>query len=378
LFFVILISAAAWTVQADNDWKLSPESAESIGHLNVEIPYHVGEGLDLFTGTLPAETPDSIAPWPTVDWTVSTPEEQGMDRRILTDAFRYAAGQGSMAVLVIRNGYIVGEWYGPGWTEETRQSGFSIAKSFSSAIVGMLIDDGVFTGLDQPVSQFITEWQDGEHDGVTIRNLLSMNSGLYWDPITDYIILPTRPDQNAFAVGLPMESAPGSLWVYNNSACQVISELILRATGMQAANYASHRLAAKIGMWNAGWLTDNAGNTLTYQSVIASAREFAKFGYLFLRGGEWDGEQIVSSGWVAESTTLSQMLNPFYGYLWWCNTAGLMWTAVPADAYAAMGFQERRIYVVPSLDIVAVRLGDASLSWSDNRFLGTVCGSVIE
>jgi CubicO group peptidase (beta-lactamase class C family) len=300
-----------------------------------------------------------------------------MDRQILTDAFRYAMGQGSKAVLVIRNGYIVGEWYGPGWTQESVQTGFSIAKSFSSALVGMLIEDGVFTGLDQPVSQFITEWQDGKHDTVTVRNLLSMNSGLYWDPINDYIILPTRPDQNSFAVGLPMADIPGATWVYNNSACQVVSELILRATGMQAANYAAYRLASKIGMWNADWLTDMVGNTLTYQSVIASAREFAKFGYLFLRGGVWDGEQILSSDWVEESTTRSQVLNPFYGYLWWCNTGGLMWTDVPADAYAAMGFQEKKIYVVPSLDLVAVRLGDAAVTWSDNYFLGGVCSSVV-
>ncbi|RJP67952.1 MAG: hypothetical protein C4532_13805, partial [Candidatus Abyssobacteria bacterium SURF_17] len=131
-------------------------------------------------------------------------------------------------------------------------------------------------------------------------------------------------------------------------------------------------------MWNAAWMSDTAGNTLTYMGVVASAREFAKFGYLYLRGGVWEGQQILSADWVSESTQPSQIMNPFYGYLWWLNTAGATWPNVPEDAFAAMGMNEKRIYVVPSLDIVAVRLGAPQAAWNDNAFLGRVCASVIE
>ena len=365
------------SVSAEQPQWLSPEGRESIQGLNIPLPDN--PSLDWAAPDRAHARPavEAMAPWPTVDWSVSTPEDQGMDSATLDTAFDYAIVHGSKALVVIRNGYIVDEWYGSGWDENRRQKGFSVAKSFSSALVGMLIENGAVASVDTQVAWYVPEWRDWQHRTVTVRNLLSMNSGLYWGFINDYLILTTRPDQNAFAVGLPMENYPGAIWIYNNSACQVLSELILQTSGMQAADYAHYRLSSQIGMWNASWLTDRAGNTLTYQSVIASAREFAKFGYLYLRQGEWDGVQIVSSDWVLESTQPSQSLNPYYGYLWWLNTAGGMWPDAPADAYAALGFQEKRIFVVPSLDIVAVRLGDGNPSWDDNAFIGPICNSVL-
>jgi CubicO group peptidase (beta-lactamase class C family) len=318
-----------------------------------------------------------MAPWPTWDWSISTPEDQGMDDATMDTAFDYAIAHGSKAIVVIRNGYIVGEWYGPDWDKDRRQRGFSIAKSFTSTLVGMLIDKGAIPSVDTQVAWYIPEWRDRQHRTVTVRNLLSMNSGLYWTPVNDYLILATRPNQSAFAVGLPMESPPGIFWIYNNAACQVLSALILNTTGMQAGDYAYYHLWSQIGMHNASWMTDRVGNTLTYQSVIASAREFAKFGYLYLRQGEWDGVQIVSRDWVLESTQPSHFRNSFYGYLWWLNIGNGMWPDAPADAFAAMGANDKRIFVVPSLDLVAVRLGDRNPDWDDNAFIGPICNSVL-
>ncbi len=376
LLCLLFCVAPASFARAEQPGKLSREALESVRSLNLHLPSEFPDTPDIYQQAEPVVPPQVIAPWPTIDWSVSTPEEQGMKSGLLNAAFLYAVRNDSKAVVVIRNGYIVGEWYAEGWNETTRQSGFSMAKSFSSALVGMLIDDGYITSVDQPVADYVSEWDDFRHGKVTVRNLLSMNSGLYWDAVSDTVILATRYDQSAFAVGLPIEASPGRTWVYNNSAVQVISELILQAAGMPAEDYARERLWNKIGMWNATWLKDKAGNTLTYQSVIASAREFAKFGYLYLRGGMWDGEQIVPAEWVAESTRFSQLLNPVYGYLWWLNTAGLWWPNVPADAFAASGLNEKKIYVVPSLDIVAVRLGSAQPTWDDNAFLGLICASV--
>ncbi len=373
---VLLCLSVSGAARAEEPAWLSPESAESIQGLNLRLPSHLPRAGRVEAEPFREAAPIVIAPWPTYEWAESTPEAQGMSREVLIEAFRYAIANRSKAVVVIRHGYIVGEWYAEGWDKNRRQTGFSMAKSFSSAIVGMLIDDGLIGNVDNKAAWYVPEWRDARHRTVSVRNLLSMNSGLYYDPFTDYILLPSQPDQSAFAVGLPMEAYPGTTWVYNNSACQVISELVLQTSGMQAADYARERMGNKIGMWNATWMTDQVGNTLTYQSVIASAREFAKFGYLYLRRGEWDGEQIVSREWVLESTRRSQSLQIFYGYLWWLNTWGLWWPDVPADAYAAMGLNEKRIYVVPSLDIVAVRLGAGQPSWSDNDFLGPVCNSV--
>ena len=238
-----------------------------------------------------------------------------MDSQILTSAFRYAARKESKGVVVVRNGYIVGEWYGGGWDEMSRQHGYSVTKSFTSALVGMLIDYTVFVNENQVASDFIQEWQNPAHSIVTIENLLSMNSGLYWDILTDVLLVLSR-DQNSYAIGLPMQYLPRVTWVYSNSATQVISELILSATGSQAGVYALDRLKNVLGMWNATWETDRVHNTLTYAGIVASAREFAKFGYLYLREGIWEDQQILSEDWIVESTQPSQSLNPFYGYLW--------------------------------------------------------------
>jgi len=350
---------------------------ESIEDVRVGIPAGRSEPVDAREETPGVPRSGRIAPWPTTDWSTSTPEAEGMDRNTLIGAFHYAVENESRAVLVIRHGYIVGEWYGEGWDEATRQQGFSMTKSFSSALVGMLIDDGVIGDVEQPVARFVPEWRDDEHGQITIRHLLSMDSGLFWSATMEIRFF-LQNDQNAFAVGLPVAHPPGDVWIYSNPACQVLSEVILNATGGQAAEYGQQRLFDVIGMWNATWDTDPAGNTLTYMGIVASAREFAKFGYLFLRDGAWEDGQIVSADWVRESTIRSQWLQPFYGYLWWLNTNGVMWRDVPGDAYAALGAEEKKIYVVPSLDIIAIRLGDAQPAWSDNTFLGRVCRSVIE
>lgn len=326
---------------------------------------------------VPAAQPPAsgtMAPWPTIDWSVSTPQDQNMDPQLLLQAFQYGINQNSRAIVVIRNGYIVGEWYAQGWNQDTRQTGYSIAKSFTSALVGVAIDQGHIASVNDSVSNWVPSWTDPAHSVVSVRDLLAMHSGLHWDFVSDYIIMPTQRNQSAWAISQDMDAAPGNRWVYNNMGVQVLSETLKQATGRQPHWFAVP-LGKTIGMWNASWMRDRAGNTLTYQSVIASAREFAKFGYLFLRQGHWDGQQPVPASWVAESTQPSQTLNPFYGYLWWLNTGGLDMPDVPADAFYAAGLGEKRIYVIPSQDLLVVRLGESASGWNDNDFLGPISQS---
>lgn len=314
-----------------------------------------------------------MAPWPTIDWTESTPAAQHMTAWKLAKAADYGRRHGAKAMAVFRNGYLVGEWYAGGWNRDTRQKGYSMAKSVTSALYGVMLKEGWISGLDQKVSTAVPAWGDRNHADADLGHLLSMTSGIHWDFVSDYLLLPVSPNQNRFSIDQRLDDPPGTVWTYSNMGVQVLSAFLTRTVGMQPAEYGNKRIGRVIGMWNADWLTDLRGNTLTYQSVIASAREFAKFGYLFLRNGEWDGRQVVPAQWVAASTSPSQTLNPFYGYLWWLNTAGLDMPDVPADAFYAAGLGEKRIYVVPSLDLVVVRLGDPSLGWDDNFFLGQVC-----
>ncbi|HEX9902178.1 MAG TPA: serine hydrolase [Acidobacteriota bacterium] len=317
------------------------------------------------------------APWPTIDWAFSSPERQDLDPSGLEEAFSYGEAHRSKAMVVVRHGFLVKEWYDYGWDKNSTKSGYSMAKSFTGALIGMLIDEGRIRGLDQLVSDFITQWRDAAHGGITIRHLLSMTSGLYCTYTSDYLQLLSASNQSLFAINLSMEAQPGQTWEYNNAAVQVLAEVIRQASGRQAKDYARERLWSVIGMWNADWAADSVGNTLTYQAVIASAREFAKFGYLFLKRGLWVSRRVVSASWVDESVRPSQDLNPHYGFLWWTNSGGDWWPDAPVDAYAAMGAFNQRIYVVPSLDLVVVRLGEEDLQWSDNAFLGPICQSVL-
>ena len=330
-------------------------------------------GASAISTSLPART----APWPTIEWAISSPQRQDLDPSGLEEAFSYGEAHRSKAMVVVRRGFLVKEWYDYGWDKNSTKSGYSVAKSFTSALIGMLIDEGRIHGLDQLVSDFVPQWRDAAHGGITIRHLLSMTSGLFCNTTSDYLQLLSAPNQSLFAIGLPMEAQPGQTWEYSNSAVQVLAEVILQASGRQAKDYARERLWPIIGMWNADWTADSVGNTLTYQAVVASAREFAKFGYLFLRRGLWVSRRVVSASWVDESVRPSQSLNPHYGLLWWSNSGGDWWPAVPADAYAAIGAFNQRIYVVPSLDLVVVRIGEEDLQWSDNAFLGPICRSVL-
>lgn len=372
-----LLSMAPLQIAEERQVPLAPQVLEAANSLGINLPNSVpANWQDLVAAPTQSTTRMASAPWPTVDWSVSTPQAQGMDEQQLRQAFQYGISQSSNALLVIRNGYIVAEWYAPNWAQDDREDSYSMSKSITSGLYGAALLDGIYTNPNQKVSLEISEWNDPAHQDVRVRHLLSMNSGLHWDFITDYLLLGFANDQSQFAIDLGMDATPGTTWVYNNSACQVLSEWFLRRSGMQIGDYFQMRVASVIGMNQATWMTDNVGNTLTYRSVFASAREFAKFGYLFLRNGEWDGTQIIPPRWIQVSTRPSQSDNPFYGLLWWLNTGALDMPNVPADAYYAAGLGEKRIYVVPSQDLVVIRLGPGAGSWEDNAFLGPISQSV--
>ncbi|MFK5956662.1 MAG: serine hydrolase [Planctomycetota bacterium] len=377
LAILALLIPQSNSADAQNVQALSVEVVRAATELGIRLPAAVPQNWQSLAA--PSALPPSaslMAPWPTNDWSTSTPRAQGMDPAGIRTAFQYGAAHGSNAMLVIRNGYIVAEWYSSTWNQNEKEDGFSMAKSVSSALYGAALADGIFPDIDTKASDYIQEWNSPWNQEVSLRNLLNMNSGLHWDFITDYLLLGLAFDQSQFAIDLSMDHFPGATWVYNNSACQVLSAVFERRTGVQLERYARQRLFSVIGMHNATWMKDFSGNTLTYRSVFASAREFAKFGYLYLRGGEWDGQQVIPQQWVHQSARPSQTENPFYGYLWWLNTGAMAMQDVPADAFYAAGAFVKRIYVVPSQDLIVIRLGPDDLNWDDNAYLGPISQAV--
>lgn len=321
------------------------------------------------TSTAPSTT-STTAPddrtWPGDTWETVTPADAGLDPVALDEMAAAAERGGSQCLVVTHEGAVVGEWYWEGFTADTEREVYSVTKSITSTLVGIAQDRGLLD-IDEPASTYIEEWRGTQSEGVTIRNLLSNDSGRFQDFATDYLAMAVQAeDKTAFSIALDQQFPPGTEWVYNNAAIQTLEAVLEQATGGPVGDFAREALFDPLGM-SSSIITDAAGNTLTFMGAQASCLDLARFGLLFLRDGEWDGDQIVSAEWVAEATSPSQELNPGYGYLWWLNRDGGTGAAagdgeVPADggvvrSYAALGLHDQLLGVLPDDQVVATRLG---------------------
>lgn len=313
------------------------------------------------------------APYPDPEWETTTPEAIGLDPATFDELHEYLEGTNSNCTVTVKDGRIVDEAYWNDTAAETPQEIFSASKSVTSLLVGIAQDQGLLD-IDDPASDYITEWQGTPSEDVTIRNLLSNDSGRYWDFRTDYLEMAAGArDKTQFAIDLGQAAEPGERWVYNNAAIQTLERVLEVATGQPVPDFAAEHLFGPIGA-EASVSTDPEGNGLMFMGTRSSCRDLARFGYLALREGAWAGEQIVSAEYVAQATSPSQDLNTPYGFLWWLNEDGrrqglgtggagvvddgtFNWPDAPEDAFAALGLGDQIALVVPSEDLVFVRLG---------------------
>jgi CubicO group peptidase (beta-lactamase class C family) len=311
------------------------------------------------SGEEPAEEPAEEGPvFPDPEWEVLAPEDSGVDTAPLSELAAYLQEGNSSCMVVVHEGRIVAEEYWNGWDEESAQEVFSVTKSVTSALVGIAQEEG-FLDISQPASTWITEWQGTPSEAVTVRNLLSNDSGRHWDFVGDYTTMAVQAeDKTAYGIGLDQQQPPGEHWEYNNSAIQTLEAVLERSTGSDVEEFAQEHLFGPIGM-EATMGRDAAGNPLTFMGVKAGCRAMARFGWLYDQDGRWGDEQVVPADWVEASTSSSQELNRNYGFLWWLNTDGGFFEGAPTDAYAALGLGNQIVLVVPSEDLVVVRIGGA-------------------
>lgn len=304
---------------------------------------------------------DTTMAFPGATWERSSPQAAGLDPTPL-EALADRIGANSQCLTVVKDGVVV---YDRAWSGDTETDGeaFSATKSMTSTLVGIAVADGLLA-LDDPVSEHVPEWVGTESEEVTVRNLLANDSGRYYDFRNDYVSMAVEArDKTAFAVGLDQQHPVGTHWEYNNSAIQVLEQVLESATGQDVATFAEERLFAPIGM-SSELTRDAAGNPLVFMGAQASCHDLARFGHLFLNEGRWDGEQVVPAEWVAEATSPSQDLNPDYGLLWWLYPEGSIVVEagldVPPAAYAALGLGGQIVLVVPEDGLVITRMGPAS------------------
>ena len=264
-------------------------------------------------------------------------------------------------LLVVQDGKIRLERYALDYGPSGRWTSFSVAKSFTSTLVGAAIRDGYIRSINDPVTRYVPDLAGGGYDGVTIRQLLTMTSGVKWnedytDPNSDVArmfseAVPAGRDPTVWYMRkLPRESAPGTKWVYKTGETNLIGVLVERATRKSLADYLSEKVWKPWGMErDAFWMTNPAGSEVSGCCLSVSLHDYARMGLFALSGGKG----VVPDGWFAQATT-NQVPIPKdeggfgYGYQWW---------TMPGGRFAALGIFGQSIMVDPAKKLVVVMSG---------------------
>ena len=327
---------------------------------------------------VPRNLPDAAKqPWPTGDLGATEPTPEGVDTKAMAAALDWAMAQheqNTRAFVVAYRGKIIGERYAPGWTKDTPQLSWSQGKSITAALVGILVQRGHLK-LDQPAP--VKEWQaEGDPRGkIRICDLLWMSSGLdfinkglggpeaYSTENEHFRIYFDSLNVFEHAVNQPLKVAPNTRWSYLNSDPLTLNKIIRDIVEVQGEEYLTfpqRALFDRIGARNYVLEPDAWGNFILSGYDYGSARDWVRFGLLHLWDGVWEGERILPEGWVKFiSTPAPASRTENYGGLFWLNRDGRM-DRVPRDAYWSAGFMGQVTLVIPSHDLVVVRMGPSA------------------
>ncbi len=304
---------------------------------------------------VPAPTLESGTYWPTEAWRTSTPEEQGMDSQKLAQMLAAIQEQqlNLHSLLIIRNGYLVSETYFEPYRQDTKHELYSCTKSFISTLIGIAVDKGYIEGIDHRIVDFFPDRTfanlDRTKEDITLEDVLTMRSGLDWQDVdSTFGAMYQSQDWVKFVLDKPMARPPGHLFNYCSGCSHLLSALLQQTTGMNTRDFAEQVLFKTLGISNVNWDTDAAGIPIGGWGLQLTPRDMAKLGYLYLRDGKWEGQQIVSTKWVESATQRHTETDGDlgYGYQWW--------TYPSLEAYTALGRYGQTIFVIPGSDLVVV------------------------
>lgn len=267
-------------------------------------------------------------------------------------------------LLVIKDGKVLLERYSLDRKPTDRWTSFSVAKSVTSTLVGAAIQDGFIKSLDDPVARYIPELKGGGYEGVTVRQLITMTSGVKWNE--DYTSLESdvakvglsviEPGVNpvvSYMRRLPRDVNPGSKFHYSTGETDLVGILVSKAVGKPLAQYLSEKIWAPFGMeQDAIWVEDVAGHERGGCCMSMTLRDYGRIGMFILGGGKAGGKQVVPEGWTADATRSHVLVNPAhpeyggYGYFWWINPA--------AESYEAQGIFGQSITTFPKDQLIIV------------------------
>jgi CubicO group peptidase (beta-lactamase class C family) len=284
------------------------------------------------------------------------------------DLFDYLADNRVAGLLVLKNGKVALEDYELGAGPDTRWISFSMAKSVASTLVGAALKQGLIASLDDPLTRYLPQLKGGPYDGVSVRNIMQMASGVKWnetytDPHSDRRkLLEKQLAQKpgsivAYMNTLSRAGPPGSIWTYSTGESFMVGALLEAATHKSLATYLSETMWSRLGMEHDAtwWLESPGGMGLAGSGLGATLRDYGRFGLLVQQDGVIDGKQIVPAGWFQQAGSAHRIggKSVDYGYLWWPIPAG---DPIHRGAFQAIGIFGQHLYVNPREKLVIVVL----------------------
>jgi CubicO group peptidase (beta-lactamase class C family) len=286
------------------------------------------------------------------------PLPQGTPLNVGIDVDAYMKDQRTSGLVIIQDGKLRLEKYGLDFSADGRWTSFSVAKSFTSTLVGAAIKDGYIKSIDDKVSDYIPDLEGSVYDDVTIKQLLTMTSGVEWnedyaDPKSDVALFDGHKAEPGVDVTvsymrkLKRDVPAGTKWVYKTGETNLVGVLVSSATKKKVADYLSEKVWRPFGMeYDATWVLGSTGHEISGCCLQASTRDFARFGLFMLGGGIAGGKSVLPDGWIAEATTKhfdTDRAGYGYGYLWWTVNDG---------GYEARGIFGQGIFIDPKRKLV--------------------------
>lgn len=339
----------------------------------------------------PALQPDSL-PWP-LGTSASDSITSGVDLARLTGILDSAMADQKQrrmrAALVVYDGQLIAEKYAPGFSSESKLIGWSMAKSITNALLGILAREEKISVNNHPE---IDDWKNDDRATITINHLMQASSGLDWEenyggPSGATNMLYKENDMGRYAANVSLKHAPGSYFYYSSGTSNILSRIVRTTVGdNDYYSFPYRELFHKIGMTSAVLEPDASGTFVGSSYPFATARDWARFGLLYYNDGMWNGERILPEGWVEYSTTPAPAA-PMgeYGAQWWLNAgskdnpANRRYPDVPTDCFWADGYEGQNVWVIPSKKLIVIRLScEHGNILNENKFLADIISCLPE
>ena len=336
---------------------------------------------------------DPSVNWPTKEWSINTDNfvgnsnfENKVKELFSNESFSKYGKTNSL--LIIQNGEIIFEKYNTGIKSDTKLVSWSMAKSYTAAITGIMIDKGFISSIHE--NNLIPSWNDLRKE-ITVDHLLNMKPGLEFveeyniegrSDTAEMLFDEGMLDQGKYATNSPLIKLPGTSFNYSTGTTNILSYILknkLNKKEIDYYNFIDQNLLEPIGLNNTTLEFDKSGTFIGGSSVYASTRDYAKFGYLYLRNGTWNGEQVISKDWIDKTRTPSKhTYNSYSNKFWHVNKYWKNAYNFPKDTYYCAGFGGQYILIIPSKDLIVVRLGETYNTSTDQllSFLGEIVSEV--